>query len=152
MPSFSSFFKKMNRFMFFFFFFLILIWLHQILTAACGIYIPDQELNPAPCTGAWNLSHWTTREVPLVSLPKSPNSISQVYFFSCICIGLFLFFSMDLCQRYFFHTLVISLFFLPVYWFDDIHGNCCTILSNNNFIDLEAWVVSTSSGCLHCSV
>ena len=30
-----------------------------------GPYLPQQGLNPGPPTlGAWNLSHWTTREVP----------------------------------------------------------------------------------------
>ena len=53
MPSFSSFLKKWIAF-FMVFFFLIFIWLHQVLTAACGIYIPHQELNPSPL-------HWSSK-------------------------------------------------------------------------------------------
>ena len=33
---------------------------------ACGISFLDQGLNPwPPASGAWSLSHWATREVPL---------------------------------------------------------------------------------------
>ena len=34
------------------------------LVAACGIYFPDQGLNPGPLNWERSLSHWTTREVP----------------------------------------------------------------------------------------
>ena len=37
----------------------------QVLIAACGIQFPDEGLNLDPALGAWSLSHWTTREVPI---------------------------------------------------------------------------------------
>ena len=42
------------------------MWLHQVLAAVCGIQFPHRGLNPAwgPASGAWSLSHLTTREVP----------------------------------------------------------------------------------------
>ena len=41
----------------------VLIWLHQVLTAACGIYVPDQGWNPGPLHWERGVSHWATREV-----------------------------------------------------------------------------------------
>ena len=38
----------------------------RLLVAACGIWVPDQAVNPgAPSLGAQSLSHWTTWEVPM---------------------------------------------------------------------------------------
>ena len=65
--------------MFYFNFYLLFIWLHQVLVAAHGkLYLQlansylqhvestslTREQTWAPALGAWNLSHWTTREVP----------------------------------------------------------------------------------------
>ena len=37
----------------------------KFLVVACGIFFPDQGLNPGPpALGVWRLSHWTTRKVP----------------------------------------------------------------------------------------
>ena len=52
------------------FFFLIFIYLFIHLTASslsCGMWdlLPCPGIEPwPPALGAWNLSHWTTREVP----------------------------------------------------------------------------------------
>ena len=41
----------------------------ELLVAAYGIQFPDQGLNlEPPALGAWSLSHWTTREVPIFIL------------------------------------------------------------------------------------
>jgi len=45
----------------------LFIRLHQALVVACGIWFPDQELNPGPLH--WErgvLASWTTREVPIM--------------------------------------------------------------------------------------
>ena len=60
-----------------------------LLVVACGIQFPDQGLNPGPLRlGAQSLSHWTSREVPLL--------FNRVAFL----IGLtsWLFFCNKLCQ------------------------------------------------------
>ena len=54
----------------------LFIWLHQVLVAACGIIscsmwdlVPWPGIEPRPpALGTWSLSHWTTREVPVVFL------------------------------------------------------------------------------------
>ena len=53
-------------FFFVFFFFNIFIYLTAPgLSAACGVYLPDQGSNLGPpALGAQSRSHWTTREVP----------------------------------------------------------------------------------------
>ena len=44
----------------------------EFLVVACGIWFPDQGLNPGPLAlGGWSLSHWTTKEVPLYPLTWS---------------------------------------------------------------------------------
>ena len=38
-----------------------------VLAASCGISIPDQESNQAPCTeNVESFNHWTTREVSIL--------------------------------------------------------------------------------------
>ena len=45
-------------------------WLHQhhfffLCHPACGILVPQPEIEPVPlAVEAWSLNHWTTREVP----------------------------------------------------------------------------------------
>lgn len=56
------------------FLFLIFIWLQQVLVAACGIYFPEQQLNPG-CL------HWECGVLAIWPLGKSP-----VYLF----LGVFL--------------------------------------------------------------
>ena len=79
------------------FFFLIFIkikkcfiWLHWVLVAACEILscgmltlgcstwalfpLTGSNLGPLPALGVWSLSHWTTRQVPLISSHESPNA------------------------------------------------------------------------------
>ena len=56
---------------FIFYLFLHGSWLQlcAVLGAACGIYFPDQRSNPGPLHWEhWNLSHWTTKEVPHILL------------------------------------------------------------------------------------
>ena len=51
----------------------LIIWLFQVLAAACGTFscgkwdlFPWPGIEPGPpALGAWSLSHWTTREVPV---------------------------------------------------------------------------------------
>ena len=44
--------------------FKILILLHRVLIVVCGTLIPQPGIETRPpALGAWNLSHWTTREV-----------------------------------------------------------------------------------------
>ena len=38
---------------------------------ACGILVPQPEIEPSPHIARWILNHWTTREVP--SLASSPD-------------------------------------------------------------------------------
>ena len=59
-----------------------MIWLHWVLVAAhrlsCGMWglVPWLELEPGPLAlRIWNLSHWTIREVPLLSSLTWPFSI-----------------------------------------------------------------------------
>ena len=41
------------------------IWLSQVLLVAFGYLVPWPGIEPWPsASGAWSLSHWTTREVP----------------------------------------------------------------------------------------
>ena len=55
------------------FFFKIFIWLQQVLVAACNIFscgaceiqFPNQGWKQDPALGAWSLSHWTVRDVPI---------------------------------------------------------------------------------------
>ena len=56
-----------------FFFLNLFIWPHQVLAAALGIFscstwdlLPWPGIEPA--LGAWSLSHWTTREAPVLSV------------------------------------------------------------------------------------
>ena len=61
-------------------FYYLFIWLRQVLVVACGIFscsmwtlscsiwdlVPQTEIKPGPpALREWNLSHWTTREVPV---------------------------------------------------------------------------------------
>ena len=49
----------------FFFSKYLFVWLKWVLVAACGIYYPDQVLNPGPLLWEQRVSgHWTTREAP----------------------------------------------------------------------------------------
>ena len=42
------------------------IWLYQVLVEAYGILVPWPGIEPRPpALGAWSLSHWITRRVPI---------------------------------------------------------------------------------------
>ena len=77
--------------------YLRIIWLCQVLVSTCGILFPDQELNSSPLhLGTWSLSHWTTREVPLMHftfrsvirfqgfLVRCINPVSTFVLFVCV--------------------------------------------------------------------
>ena len=84
--------------LFFFLIFIYLFWLHQVLVAARGIFIaahrllvaacmwdlvprPGMEPRP-PALGAQSLTHWTTREDPVVLLDsRMIGTIIKVYYF-----------------------------------------------------------------------
>ena len=59
----------------FFFLICLFIWLHQVLTVVRGFFsgsmqglVPWPGIKPeASALGAWSLSHWTIREIPLFS-------------------------------------------------------------------------------------
>ena len=55
-----------------FFFLKKFIWLCQVLAVACEVSFLDQVLNWLPASGAWSLSHCTTREVPSLALFTEP--------------------------------------------------------------------------------
>ena len=63
--------------------FYLFIWLLRVLVAACRLFscsmqtlscsmwdlVPRPRIKPRPpALGAWSLSHWTTREVPIICL------------------------------------------------------------------------------------
>ena len=57
----------------------VLIWLYPVLVVAHEIFfscsmwdlVPWTEIKPGPpALGTWSLSHWTTREVPVIKLFK----------------------------------------------------------------------------------
>ena len=65
----------------------------KLLVAACGIWFPDQELNPGPLH--WErgvLASWTTREVPIMEeLSLSgcpPKFLVPPKFFLLVCYWL----------------------------------------------------------------
>ena len=67
----------------------------SLRTLSCGMWdlVPWPGIEPGPpALGAWNLSHWTTREVPIISLNKlfAPFSISSSSgaFIMCILVCL----------------------------------------------------------------
>ena len=71
-------------------------------TLSCGMWdlVPWPEIEPGPpALGAWSLSHWTTREVPLIFV------LLSLYLFS------FLF-----CSLEFFYFLYFSLYRIYTYF------------------------------------
>ena len=87
---------------FFFFFKYLFIWLCWVLVETCGIFVvacgilswgmwalscgvwdivPWPGIKPGPpALGAWSLSHWTTREVPVDEPWKKPATKDHVLF------------------------------------------------------------------------
>ena len=89
---FSSFWKV--TILFFFNTFNYLFWLHQVFIAACRIFscsmqtlscgmwdlVPQPVIKlSSPALGVWNLSHWTTREVPLSLFLKKKKKKKFLY-------------------------------------------------------------------------
>ena len=85
-----------------FIFIYLFIWLHQVLVAACGIFLATcgifncgmwtlmQDLVPwpgiepwPPALGAQSLSHWITREVPIYLFFKYSKKRKRKPSFSC---------------------------------------------------------------------
>ena len=70
-----SFLVSFSSFPLFFFLICLFIWLHQVLTVVRGFFsgsmqglVPWPGIKPeASALGAWSLSHWTIREIPLFS-------------------------------------------------------------------------------------
>ena len=70
----------------------IFIWLWQVLVVACRIFscsmwdlFPWPGIEPgSPALGAWNLSHWTTREVPSAVILQEQYFESAVYEISSV--------------------------------------------------------------------
>ena len=51
----------------------LLIWLHQVCSCSMWDLIPFPRIEPRPfALGPWSLSHWTTREVPVIWILTTP--------------------------------------------------------------------------------